>query len=73
MQVEFRFIDNQIRMLIVVQMRQEDEQFLDPMTFVSIKPIRIADFAKHSPRNEISRVHSRMILRLNRWLSVAST
>src|ERR1039458_1527800 len=56
MQVEFRFIDNQIRLVSVVQVRKEHQKFFDSVAFIAVKSINISGFSKYCPRDEMSRV-----------------
>ena len=56
MEVKFWFVNDEPGMLVVIQVREEDEQFLDAVAFVAIKSISVARLAKHSARDEISRI-----------------
>ena len=56
MQIELRFIDDQVVVPVIVQVREENEELLDTVALVTIQPIRLPAVPSHRRRHEVAGV-----------------
>ena len=56
MQIELRFIDDQVVVPVIVQVREENEELLDTVALVTIQPIRLPAVPSHRLRHEVAGV-----------------
>ena len=56
MQIEFRFIDYQAGVPVIVQVREENEELLDSVALVTIQPIRLTAVPSDRLRHEVAGV-----------------